>query len=182
MEFRELAGTTADRALLARVVLACSGASLGRRFFLGGTPDPLDVLDRYQRYLLAGPPEGAAVLALAGGVPAGLANLARRTPGEADLGLLVADPWQRQGIGTALAEGLWRSGRWPGWTVHASVLADNLPAKSLLRAQGFRAVPGAERGQDDYLLRLPATMTTVMREAEPCPDRRANGWCSAPRS
>lgn len=182
MEFRELTGSTADRALLGRVVLASSPASLSRRFFLGGKPDPADILVRYQRYLLAGPPAGTAVLALACGVPAGLANLAVSAPGEADLGLLVADPWQRRGIGTALTQGLWRSGRWPGWTVHASVLSDNLAAKALLRAQGFRLLPGAERGQDDYELRVPTTMTLVMKEAESCPSRRVSGSFSAPRS
>jgi GNAT superfamily N-acetyltransferase len=161
MEVRELAGPTE----LEQIVLSCSPASLRRRFSLGGEPDPRDLLDRYLRYLQAGPPGGVALVGLAHGVPAGLLNLVPDAADQADLAVLVADPWQRQGIGSGLTQWLWRSGRWRGWTVHASTQPDNIAATAFLRRQGFRLSPSFEREQQDYELLVPdltATMTTVM--------------------
>lgn len=149
-----------------RLVLACSPRSLRQRFFLGGEPDPHQVWRRYRRFLLAGPPAGLALVAWAGDRPAGLLNLAPETADVAELGILVADPWQRQGIGRGLADAARRSGRWAGRVVHATVRADNAGALALLRGQGFHAVPSFERGHPEYELRLPetGTMTCVMRE------------------
>jgi ribosomal protein S18 acetylase RimI-like enzyme len=149
-----------------RLVLACSPQSLRERFFLGGEPDPRDVWRRYRRFLLAGPPDGLALLAWAGDRPAGMLNLVPESPEVVELGVLVADPWQRQGIGLGLAEAARRSGRWAGRIVRATVRPDNAAALALLRRQGFHAVASFEGGESEYELRLPAaaTMTSVMKE------------------
>ncbi|SFI63694.1 GNAT family N-acetyltransferase [Amycolatopsis sacchari] len=141
-----------------RLLLACSATSLSRRFFLPGRPDPRDVWRRYRRYLLA----GHRALAWVDGAPAGLLNLVPTEPAVAELGLLVADPWQRQGVGSELAHWLWRSGCWAGRTVHATVQPDNAAARALLHKQGFTAVASFEQSEQEYSRLAPGTMTDVM--------------------
>ncbi|MCR6483840.1 GNAT family N-acetyltransferase [Amycolatopsis sp. OK19-0408] len=175
MEIRELGDRPADRECVAALVAACSPESLRRRFLMGGPAEPADVFRRYQRFLLAGEP---ALLAVRDGRPVGLLNFVAPAPGEAEIGVLVADPWQRQGIASALTRWLWASGRWPGWTVRATVRAGNTGAETLLLRQGFRPVPSYERGERDFALVVPgwATMTDVMKEAADDPDTtRADG-------
>lgn len=145
---------TAARAdAVERVLLACSAQSLGRRFFLGGAPDPREVWRRYRKFLLA----GQALLAWTGGAPAGLLNLVPGEPGVAELGVLIADPWQRRGIGTRLAETAWQSARDVAPTVRATVRADNEPALAFLARQGFCRVASFD-GQHEYELRVPAAV------------------------
>ncbi|MBE1494342.1 GNAT superfamily N-acetyltransferase [Amycolatopsis lexingtonensis] len=168
----------ADRDRVGALVAACSPASLRRRFLMGGPAEPAEVFRRYQRFLLAGPPAGAALLAFRDGTPVGLLNFVSETPGTAEIGVLVADAWQRQGIGSALSRWLWASGRWPGWTVRATVQAGNTGAEALLLGQGFRPVPSYERGERDFALAVPdwAIMTDVMKEAADDEDAaRADG-------
>ena len=148
--------TEPDPAAVERLVLACSPRSLGRRFFLSGRPDPADTWSRYRRYLLA----GHSALAWLDGSPAGLLNLVPETAQVAELGVLVADPWQRRGVGRALADWLWRSRHWSGRTVHATALPDNLAALAFLRSQGFSAVPVSGGPEREYS----RTMTDVMEE------------------
>ncbi|MFJ7214701.1 GNAT family N-acetyltransferase [Amycolatopsis sp. NPDC098790] len=164
IEVRELGDCPADRDRVAALVAACSPESLRRRFLMGGPAVPAEVFRRYRRFLFAGTP---ALLALRDGVPVGLLNFVAETPGEAEIGILVADAWQRRGIGSALARWLWTSGRWPGWTVRATARAGNTGAEALLLRQGFRPVPSYERGERDFALVVPdwATMTDVMKEA-----------------
>ncbi|HVW42590.1 MAG TPA: GNAT family N-acetyltransferase [Amycolatopsis sp.] len=151
---RELHGAR-DLAGISALVLACSATSLRRRFWLGGEPDPREILVRYERFFLAGPPAGVALLGVIDGAPAGLLNFVPAAePGVGDLGVLVADPWQRRGLGGGLTGWLRRSGRWPGWTVRAAVQSGNLAAIGLLRQQGFRRVPTFESGQHEYELVL----------------------------
>ncbi|WP_239071692.1 GNAT family N-acetyltransferase [Amycolatopsis sp. SID8362] len=157
----------ADRDRVGALVAECSPDSLRRRFMMGGPAEPAEVFRRYQRFLLAGPPTGVALLAFRGGTPVGLLNFVSETPGTAEIGVLVADAWQRQGIGSALSRWLWTSGRWAGWTVRATVQAGNTGAEALLLGQGFRPVPTYERGERDFALVVPgwAIMTDVMKEA-----------------
>jgi GNAT superfamily N-acetyltransferase len=167
MEIRELGDRPADRECVAVLVAACSPDSLRRRFMMGGPAEPGEIFRRYQRFLLAGPRGGVALLATSGGIPVGLLNFVTETPGTAELGILVADAWQRRGIGSALSRWLWASGRWPEWTVRATVQAGNSGAEALLLRQGFRPVPAYERGERDFALVVPdwVTMTSVMKEA-----------------
>lgn len=150
----ELDGTEVED--VAELVLACSPGTVRGRFLLPGRPDPRDILVRYRRYLLAGPPHGVALAAYRGGSAAGLLNLVAVEPGLAELGIMVADPWQRRGIATGLASWLRASGRWVGWTVRAVTQEDNTAAKALLRGQGFRLLPAYERGECGYELTMPA--------------------------
>ncbi|GAA3586433.1 hypothetical protein GCM10022222_83900 [Amycolatopsis ultiminotia] len=127
---------TADT--VAEVVRACSPESVRRRFTLGRAPDPDQVLVRYHRFLLA----GVALVAERDGVPAGLLNAVPDGERTVELGLLVADPWQRQGIGRGLVGLVTGGPRWRGRTVHATVQAGNAAAEGPLRSCGFRVVPG----------------------------------------
>ncbi|WP_244180027.1 GNAT family N-acetyltransferase [Amycolatopsis pretoriensis] len=172
---RELGVHPADRECVAALVAACSPESLRRRFLMGGPAEPDEVFRRYGRFLLAGAP---ALLATRGGLPVGLLNFAAVAPREAEIGILVADAWQRRGIGSALARWLWASGKFRGWTVRATVRAGNAGAEALLLRQGFRPVPSYERGERDFALVVPdwATMTDVMKEAADDADTpRADG-------
>jgi RimJ/RimL family protein N-acetyltransferase len=164
IRIRELGEHPADRERVAALVAACSPDSLRRRFLMGGPAEPAEIFRRYRRFLLAGSP---ALLAFRGGTPVGLLNFVVVNPGEAEIGILVADAWQRQGIGSALSRWLPASGRWPGWTVRGTVQAGNAGAEALLLRQGFRPVPAYERGERDFALVVPdrASMTDVMREA-----------------
>ncbi|WP_246368831.1 GNAT family N-acetyltransferase [Amycolatopsis echigonensis] len=133
------AGSAAD------LVRACSPESLSRRFTLGGRIDPEAVLSRYRRFLLA----GTALVAEVSGAPAGLLNAVPEEGSRVELGLLVADRWQRRGIGRGLV-GL-AAEQWRGWTLHATVQDGNIAAEGLLRACGFRFVPGYG-GEHEYEL------------------------------
>ncbi|WP_244223333.1 GNAT family N-acetyltransferase [Amycolatopsis circi] len=133
------AGSVAD------LVRACSPESLSRRFTLGGAIEPDAVLSRYRRFLLV----GTALVAEASGVPAGLLNAVPEDGHRVELGLLVADRWQRQGIGRGLVR--LAAEEWQGWTLHATVQEGNVAAEGLLRACGFRYVPGYG-GENEYEL------------------------------
>ncbi|MTD56200.1 GNAT family N-acetyltransferase [Amycolatopsis pithecellobii] len=153
--------TPAAPGAVERLLTTCSANSLRQRFFLGGEPDPRDIWCRYRKFLLT----GEALVAWAGDHPAGLLNVAAAAPGVAELGLLVADPWQRQGVGTRLAETVWCSGHWAGHTVYATARAGNDAALAFLARQGFRHISSAD-GSREFELRLPgaASMTRVMEE------------------
>ena len=119
------------------LVRTCSPESLRRRF-LGPAPlEPEAVLERYRRYLLAGPPEGAAAVALVRGTPVGLLNLVVVHDGEVEASLLVADAWQHRHIATQLLTVELGRPRWVGWTVCATVEPGNLPVRQLLARQRF---------------------------------------------
>ncbi|GAB3579699.1 hypothetical protein GCM10027445_48760 [Amycolatopsis endophytica] len=97
---------------------------------------------------------GIALAAVDGDTAVGLLNLVAVDAREAELGIMVADPWQRQGIATGMANWLRASGRWKGWTVRAVTRADNTAAKALLRRQGFR-LGERQDGEYHYELTMP---------------------------
>ncbi len=122
----------ATDSVVRQLVLACSAAALQRRFFLSGPVAPRIVWERCRKYLLAGPPDGAAVVALSGDVPVGLLNLVVIGTGLLDMSLLVVDAWQRTGIASRLLASELSRPRWAGWTVTATVQPDNAPVRALL--------------------------------------------------
>ncbi len=126
--------TGADgRRLIARLVARCSAASLGARFFL---PEA-QVAGRDLVSLLVGPADGWAYLALDYGRPVGLLNLVRSGSGEVEAGVLVADRWQRRGVGRALVRHAVLHGPWPGAPVRVAVQSDNAAALGMLRSLGL---------------------------------------------
>ena len=98
----------------------------------GFVPKPDEVFTRYRRFLMTGPPSGAAVLATVGSRPVGLLNLVVVGDRLVEVALLVADPWQGRGIATKLLATELTRPRWAGWTVRATVQADNQAARRLL--------------------------------------------------
>jgi GNAT superfamily N-acetyltransferase len=142
--------------LVARLVRACSAQTLRRRFFLPRDPAVEAVLARYGRYLLAGPPHGLALAAMLAGQPVGLLNLAPAESPSAgrqlELGILVADPWQRRGIGTALLDHALDQLPRSGWTVRATVQPDNLAVLALLRGRCRIRLVSSAPGEYSYEL------------------------------
>jgi len=138
-----------------RLVWSCSPASLQRRFFLPAAFPPEKVWARSRRYLLAGPPDGAAVVAMADDVPVGLANFIVIGAKRMEVSLLVADAWQRRGVGSRLlAEELARP-RWAGWTVVATVQPDNWPVRSLMKRFGPWRLVDRDPSAWEYAVTLP---------------------------
>ena len=123
-----------DDLLLAAIGDGLSPASLYTRF-LTGTPS----LPRgYLRYVANAPrSRWDAVVGLIGGSVVGWAEAARLSDGgpDAELAVVVVDAWQRRGIGATLARRLAQHSLAAGvTTLHAEVLAENLPSNRLVRS------------------------------------------------
>jgi GNAT superfamily N-acetyltransferase len=114
----------------------CSMSSRYRRY-LAGTGVPSDgVLHRLLR-----PANGYALVAEHGDAVVALANLSW-DGAEAELGLLVADEWQRRGLGTALARRALRLARLSGReALHVHTHADNSPMIRLMYRLGLPLRP-----------------------------------------
>jgi RimJ/RimL family protein N-acetyltransferase len=112
-----------------------SESSLSHRF-LAGTGGRLPAA--YLRHIAAGPSQiWDAQVSAGDGQLYGWAEFGR-LPGEiavADLAVLVADPWQRQGLATAMIRALLPRAAAAGvTTIHADVLPSNRAAHGLLRS------------------------------------------------
>ena len=105
------------------------GASAARFFGPVRRAADLDVVG-----LLLGPADGTAFLAMDGGRPVGLLNLAPSAASEVNIAVLVADGWQRRGIATALLEHALADPRWSGCDLYATVRPDNKAVRRLLRS------------------------------------------------
>jgi GNAT superfamily N-acetyltransferase len=145
-----------DRDALRILFTNCSPDAVRRRFF--GRHDELP--RRYLESVLASRPDlHDAVVARHryAGHLAGLASLATGSdmgPEIAELGVLVVDAWQRQGLGTAMVEALVARGRQRGvQRVSACVLPD--------RARVLAAL--ARRLQPERIVRTPHCLTGVYR-------------------
>src|SRR5882757_9646486 len=120
----------AGRRLVARLAARCGSAALAARFFRPVRPaGNLDVIG-----LLLGPADGTAFLAMDGGRPVGLLNLAPNEAGEVDLALLVADAWRRRGIAIGLLVHALADPRWTDRDLYATVRPDNTAVRGLLRS------------------------------------------------
>jgi GNAT superfamily N-acetyltransferase len=140
LTFRELVGRPSDRLLVERFVRTCGGEALGSRFVLPSSGDPLAPPEQWIQDLMAGRPDGVGLLALVGGTPVGVLNLVVTGPQEAELAVVVAQRWQRQGIGRRLVDEVRRRGRWSGWTVHVRLRWDDAAGRCFVAS-----LPGPQR-------------------------------------
>jgi GNAT superfamily N-acetyltransferase len=128
-EILEVTGC-AERRLVARLAARTSPAALAARFFR-----PVrHAADLRLVRLLLGPADGSAFLAMDGGLPVGLLNLAPSETGEVEIALLVADAWQRRGIARALLEHAFADPRWARRNLYATVRPENTAVLTLLRS------------------------------------------------
>ena len=126
----------ADASAVGRLFGRLSAESLYRRFF-----SPISRREEFTSSLLrVDSLEREAVAAVEDGEIVGVAQYSRR-PGaeEAELAILVADGWQRQGLGTRMIAALSQTALRHGVTAFAvDVQGDNYGAHRLLR----RVAPG----------------------------------------
>jgi hypothetical protein len=146
----------ATESAVRQLVLACSPEALRRRFFLSGPLPPHVVWERHRKYLLAAPPDGVAVVAMAGDEPVGLLNVVVMGTAQVDVSLLVVDAWQRKRVASRLLVGELGRPRWAGWTVRATVQPDNHPVRALLggRQLGEWHVVGRDPSAWDYAVTM----------------------------
>ncbi|WP_433179279.1 N-acetyltransferase family protein [Actinoallomurus sp. CA-150999] len=136
------------------LAMRLSRRSLYHRFFAGTPHIPafyartLDGIDHVDR---------DALVAVAGSEVVGIAEYTRDTglPWRADLAVVVADPWQRQGVATRLIGDLTGSARRHGITeLRADVLAGNHAARAAIHNLWPRAL--VARGDEGTVIyRLP---------------------------
>ena len=125
-----------DSDKVARLFGRLSAESLYRRFF-----SPIARPEQFAAALLrVDQRDRVAIAAVDGGEIVGVAQYARsKGRSEADLAIVVADAWQRQGIGTRLVAALADRAMSQGITAFAvDVQGDNLASIRLLR----RVAPG----------------------------------------
>ena len=141
-----------DREALARAFRRLSPASRHRRFLMPKSSlstaeldDLTDVDHRRHEAILAVDGHGRII---------GMARYAPLAALEADFAIVVADEAQGRGLGTSIAYRLLAAAAANGLTrLRASTLADNHPARALLRRLGFRVV-GLDHGVLELELRL----------------------------
>ena len=148
----------ADLAELGDFFAGLSVESRYLRFFAPVTPAH-DLLD-----LLAGRPANVdAIVAVADGGVVGHAMAADRRDGQAaDVGVVVADAWQRRGVGAALMRALVARARARGVM---SLAMDVLPGNRRVLAMVLAHWPDAAVGQnpDSVDIRIPLPIDTPVR-------------------
>ncbi|MGI5166342.1 N-acetyltransferase family protein [Spirillospora sp. CA-253888] len=146
---------TADADRLREMSALLSHGSLYTRFFTGTPriPEPyvatLHGLDHWNREALA---------ALLDGTLVGVAEYVRDRdrPRRAELAVLVADPWQRRGLGGLLVACLAPLAQRRGITEFgAEVIYGNRPALTAIRRHWPAATPAGEGGAASFRLPLP---------------------------
>lgn len=145
----------ADAGRLRRMSAALSTHSLFSRFFTGTPEIPelyvraLHALDHWNH---------EALVALHDDDMVGIAEYVRdrREPHRAELAVLVADPWQRQGLARLLVTFLAQAAEWRGITeFDAGVLPGNRGALSAVRSGWPQARPRHVDGAAQFRLPLP---------------------------
>jgi GNAT superfamily N-acetyltransferase len=145
----------ADRDRVRRMSDRLSAASLYTRFFSGTPRIPehyvglLDALDHWDR---------EAMVALHGGEIVGIAEYVRNAtqPSRADLAVLVTDPWQRRGLGSALVSYLSQlAGRRGITEFDADVVLTNRDALLFVRRGWPAARSTRDGGAAHFRLPLP---------------------------
>jgi GNAT superfamily N-acetyltransferase len=152
-----------DEALAVAAERYLSAASLSNRF-LAGTGGRLPGV--YLRHVAAGPRLvwDAHVAAVPGHL-IGWAEFGRLPddPEEADLAVLVADPWQRQGVATTLIRAMLPYCLDAGVRrLRADVLPGNRAARGLLRSL---FAPGLTAGFVDGVVHYELSLEAALREA-----------------
>lgn len=142
-----------DAALVERLFARLSPESIYRRFF-----SPVTSAQHFTRLVLREDGlERAAVAAVENGELVGVAQYSRR-PGadKADLAVMVADAWQRQGLGTRLVAALSDRAHAEGIETFAvDVQGDNYGSQRLLRrvAPGLRLAFSGGVGEGEFSIR-----------------------------
>jgi ribosomal protein S18 acetylase RimI-like enzyme len=157
----------ADLPALRDFFAALSPQARYMRFFAPVTPGPalLDLLS-------GGAGTTDAVVATRGAVIIGHAMAADRgRPGNAgmtDIGVVVADAWQRQGVGSALVRALIASAQARGVTsVAMDVLPGNHKALAMIKAHWPEARTGWSRDYETICSQLPTASSTGRRYDPP---------------
>lgn len=123
--------TASDTEALVNMLSRCSRTTLFHRFH--GLTDGV----AYFGTLLRNASDDQTLLAWRRSTCVGVATLAAGATGMVDLGVLIVDRWQRQGIGTQVVASLLASVRATGVsTVHADVLGEDLYILEALRRIG----------------------------------------------
>jgi RimJ/RimL family protein N-acetyltransferase len=141
-----------DEAAVAGLFSRLSAESIYRRFF-----SPVPRVEQFTRLVLrADGHDRAAVAAVADGQVVGVAQYSR-TPGagHAELAILVADAWQRQGLGTRMVAALAERGAAEGIErFEVDVQGDNYGALRLLQrvAPGMRLAFSGGVGEGGFAL------------------------------
>ncbi|MER7004937.1 GNAT family N-acetyltransferase [Dactylosporangium sp. NPDC000555] len=154
-----------DQGLVVAAQRNLSAATIDRRFLVGsGGRLPV----AYLRHIAAGArPEWDAQVAVDGGVLCGWAEYGRvpaRDPA-ADVAVLVADPWQRTGLASALVRALVQRMIAAGIrAIHADVAGSNAAARGLVRA-----LAGSDPGPTyaDGLLHFAFDLAAVPQDPAP---------------
>jgi GNAT superfamily N-acetyltransferase len=148
----------ADAAELRRFLACLSAETVHRRFFTG-----IGMIgERLLESLLRPGDGGAALVALHDGRIVAHAMYAPMPAGDhtADLGVVVADEWQRHGLGPRLINALLALAEARGVrTIGFSVLLGNRPANKLATRSWPQAPPVAEQGLYEYRIPLAAAGT-----------------------
>ena len=99
--------------------------------------------------------EALVAVEAAGGEGVGVARYVRAEDGSAELGIVVADPWQRRGLGGVLLARLAERARAEGVRcLTATVLAENVAIRRLLERLGPTRVRGRAGGTLDLITDL----------------------------
>jgi GNAT superfamily N-acetyltransferase len=88
----------------------------------------------------------------------GLLNLVVMAEHTAEAAVLVADPWQGQGVATRLVSAVFRSPHWAGWAMRALVQPDNAAARRVLGRVGpvRPRLVGVNPGQLEFVVDMPS--------------------------
>jgi GNAT superfamily N-acetyltransferase len=158
-----------DEALALAAEPYLSMRSLNQRF-LAGTGGRLPA--SYLRHVAGGPrPTWDAQVAVGPGHLIGWAEFGRYSPGsdEGDLAVMVADPWHRQGIATALIQAMLPRMTAAGLhTLHADMLPGNAAAFGLLTSLFGRLTGAVTDGVAHFDMTLTAALPCPP-EVVPCP-------------